>query len=229
MQVIPPVETLEDVRALIEATGPVFHPDTPGAEYRHPDGSPVFEGHEADQYDAALSQAAVIAAAEGTDLYALAAEVNQAWLDGERFEILAQEVVRTDHGNVHQGWFVSASGLTRLQVLAKRSRPFGGIQLERVRPIAVPEIPADAGPTCAMGHPVIVITKATFWLTVQGEQVARAVVAADAGDAGNFNPHPFGVWSCAGDRCEAEISDEAGKEAIRIASETDWPQPQLEG
>jgi hypothetical protein len=228
MKVIPPVDTLEDVRALIEAMGPVFHPETRGAEYRHADDSPVFEGHEADQYDAAMWQAMLVATAAGTDLHALAAEINQAWLDGERFEILSQQVSHTDHGAVHSGWFVSASGLTRLQVITKRSGP-SGIQLERVRPIPVPEIPADAGPTCAMGHPVIVITKATFWLTVQGERVARAVVTADAGDAGNFTPDPFGVWSCAGDRCEAEISDEAAKEAIRIASETNWPQPQLEG
>lgn len=79
--------------------------------------------------------------------------------------------------------------------------------------------------TCEAGHRLIVRTKGTFWLTIHPDsgKVAKAVVAADAGDAGNLGRDLFAFWGCEESRCSVRVSDAAIAEAIAAADSSDWP------
>lgn len=80
----------------------------------------------------------------------------------------------------------------------------------------------ETHPVCEAGHPLIVLTKGTFWLTAGGEAAQRAVVMVDAGDAGNLDPEPFWIWSCNDSSCTANITEGAKNAAIKQADGS-WP------
>ncbi len=87
----------------------------------------------------------------------------------------------------------------------------------------------DKSPTCSLGHPLIVITTGKFWLTVEDGKVGRAVVIADAGDAGCLDAEWI-VWGCnCASRCEGTFSDETAQMAIKIAQDSTWENLELEG
>lgn len=70
------IPTIPDIAAetrwltrLAATIGPCFHPDTPAADYRRPDGQRLFTNDEAPRIDAARRRACELIEAAGGDPY----------------------------------------------------------------------------------------------------------------------------------------------------------------